>query len=146
MATAWVPRLVCGSSEFIGSISQRPWVASRSAIGGSERAAGGLRAAYNVRTDYLLRLGIRCLESEWPSLLAVIEEAFVTPDALVYYPDWLDDPGTSFTTDLWSPAEGDDIEGARGDDASGLGGAVFEMPLVLRALDGAQWTLNFYDV
>ena len=81
-------------------------------IGGSERSAAGVVAAYEVRRDRLLRLTLRFLESEQQQVEAWLEWAQATGRTFTVLLDQ-DDPSTAVTCYLEAPAMGDEIAPVR---------------------------------
>jgi hypothetical protein len=52
---------------------ERPWRVSSGGVGGHAVAASGIPESYVVRVDGLVQVNVRCLESEWPQLLAWVQ-------------------------------------------------------------------------
>lgn len=76
---------------------------SLNATGGDVEGDSGQRAAFVVRRDEFLHFSIRFYETEWPDVVAWIDEV-MDGQLFRFYPDTLNEPGDGFWVSLESPA------------------------------------------
>jgi len=104
----WCPQIEWDVHLLRLALPCRPWTPVSRGVGGSERSAAGVVAAYEVRRDRLLRVTLRCFEWEWQQVEAWLEWAQTTGQTFTVLLDQ-DDPSTAVTCYLEAPAMGDEI-------------------------------------
>lgn len=119
----------------------RPWTPSRPSVGGVAWSAAGVPASYQVRIDGDLILVLRVTEAELPAVYAWIEAVRSPMETFTFWPD-ADTAGTSYTVYLAHPAVGEDIPLQRQQHPDD--GAVFDLTVTLRKVDGSAWTDAYY--
>lgn len=70
--------------DYSMSIAQRPWGFGSRALGGSDRSAAGVPAAFEVRRDHLLHLVLRFPASEWDDVERLARHLQGTGSATLY--------------------------------------------------------------
>lgn len=101
MALPNLPRLT-GTTTWTGTLPCT-WTESVRRVGGGELAANGTPSNYVVRTHPLLRVTIRCYESEWNALLTFLLTEDAAGNSFTFHPD-TNVGGTSYTVYLDSPS------------------------------------------
>lgn len=114
----------------------KPWDLPRGSVGGQEWSATGIPASYCVRRDGDLALTLRVTEAELAATIAWIEGVQAPAIAFDF---WLDSTGASVSCYLVSPAAGETIKPTRTEF-----GPVLELPVTLRRVDGAAWTVAYF--
>src|SRR5690606_29003619 len=71
----WRPQIEWDGHLFRLSLPCRPWVPISRGVGGSERSAAGVPAAYEIRRDRILRVTLRVYEDEWEQVEQWLEWA-----------------------------------------------------------------------
>ena len=108
----WRPQIEWDGHLLRLSLPCRPWVPVSRGIGGSEKSAAGVVAAYEVRRERLLRVTLRFYEWEQQQVEAWLEWAQATGQTFTVLLDQ-DDPSTAVTCYLEAPAMGDEIAPVR---------------------------------
>lgn len=121
MALPFRPRWVYndGSAvDLLMSLPQRPWTFGSNGLGGSDVAASGVPASFEIRRDYFLHLTLRFTEAEWDDVERLVRHLQRSGSA-TFYPD-RDVGGTSHTVYGHLPAMGEEIRPRRSEEPSTL--------------------------
>lgn len=137
MALPWMPRFEydTGPTTLDFSIPARPYMPVDSTIGGTDRSAAGIPAAYEIRRDHNIVVSLRFYESEWPSVQAMLEFGQAHPNTMTFYPDQTV-TGTSFTVYLEVPKMGERIAPRRMPDFT----EVYELDIELSQVNSGSST------
>ena len=139
----WRSRFIYGPpadlTDWETTLPVKPWSYPTRTVGGSRTAAAGRPASHVVRRDHNLRVPLRLYETELPAAHTLIAWGQQS-ESLLWLPD-ANEAGTSFLVYLESPLAGEDWEPGRDPEF----GRVFEVPLLLRRVDGFAWGLDFYE-
>lgn len=119
--------------DYSMSVPQRPWDFGSRGIGGSDVAASGVPASYEVRREYLLHLTLRFPVAEWSNVERLVRHLQRSGSA-TFYPD-LDVPGTSHTVYGDSPRLDEEIRPRRSDEPGSL-----ELDITVRRTTSAIFT------
>jgi hypothetical protein len=130
MSLPWRPRIVYAATELLLSLPQRPWTPVLQHVGGSNKAALGIRETYTIRHEDLHEIQLRVTEAEWPAVRHWLRWARGGGE-FTLYPDR--DTLASFLVDLESPGANEEVRPERTEY-----GSVFELTLTLRLLGGAE--------
>jgi hypothetical protein len=117
--------------SFEATVSSPPWDPAQETEGGSDIAASGVPASYNVRKDHLIKLRLRIWESEYEAFEAGLIEFGQSAEAFTWLPDA--DEVEGYLVYLQEPARGAKLEPARDSNFPRL----FEVSIVLRSADGS---------
>ena len=123
--------------DFSHSIPQRPWNFGSRGEGGSDVAASGVPAAFEIRRDYLLHLTLRFTTAEWDDVERLVRH-LQRGGSATFYPDQ-DVPGTSHVVYGESPALGEEIRPRRSDEPS-----ILELDVTVRRTTQAIFTDEYF--
>jgi hypothetical protein len=104
----WCPQIEWDVYMLRFRLPMRPQQPVSRGIGGSEKSAAGVVAAYEVRRERLLRVTLRFYEWEQQQVEAWLEWAQANGQTFTVLLDQ-NDPATAVTCYLEAPAMGDDI-------------------------------------
>jgi hypothetical protein len=135
MSLPWRPRIVYAATELLLSLPQRPWTPVLQHVGGSNKAALGIRETYTIRHEDLHEIQLRVTEAEWPAVRHWLRWARGGGE-FTLYPDR--DTLASFLVDLESPTANEEIRPERE-----TFGSVYELTITLRLL-GEDETPRYY--
>lgn len=116
----------------------RPWGRDVGGVGGAQRSATGVLAAYTVRRDQLLVLTLRFFEHEWSEIQGIISWG-QSGESFFWYPDPTISPAVFYTVDLESPRAGEKYSPVRSSDYL----RAHEITITLRRTDGQAWDLEY---
>lgn len=127
-----------GPTTLAFSLPARNWVPLRVGIGaGREESAAGVVSTWATRTDRLLSITQRFMESEWPNVELWLDYALENGNTFKWFPDITS--GTFYTCILVSPTITDEIEPTR---LEYLG--AMEINFRIRRADGLAIPVSFF--
>lgn len=133
----WVYTDATSAVDYHALIPQRPWVVGTVGVGGSDVAAGGAKAAFQIRRDSLWHLTLRFREREWGNVERLI--AHLQGDGSVtFYPDRL--RSESHTIYGVSPEMGEEVTPRPSDEPS-----VQEIDITVRPTTAAVVRRRYYS-
>jgi hypothetical protein len=102
------PKVVYNSITLLFTLPCRPWISTTRGVGaGKEESAAGVPSVWVTRREYPLRVPLRFLESEWPSVRAWLVWAMDGGGSFSFFPD--QSVGTSYTCYLVRPTTDEDV-------------------------------------
>lgn len=139
MALAHRPRFVYNDGSAVDltlTYPMRPWDFGSRALGGSDVAASGIPASFEIRRDYLLHLTLRLTEAEWDDVERLVRHLQRNGSA-TFYPD--QGVGTNHTVYGESPAMGEEIRPRRSSEPS-----ILELDVSVRRTTQTVFTDAFF--
>lgn len=133
------PRFDYGASTLSLTLPSRIWRFSDMSIGGGALSAVRTGASYVVVRDQLLNVTLRFYESEWASVLAMLQYGQAWPNTMTFYPDKLD-TGTSYVVQLRHPMMGEPIDYEEDSEYP----EVKEREIQLHKVSGVPWTDTWF--
>jgi len=135
MSLYLIPSVTYNAVTINFTVPSKPFGLVSRGVGGFDKSAAGIPAAYEIRREQLLKWTLTFLESEWSSVEAWLRWAQQTAGSFTFKPDKAQ-PGTSYTVYLEEPAMGQDIAPTRRTDYIGA----FDLAMTFRRTTNTAFT------